>query len=109
MAPWSAAPPWMTAVFPTLSRTAFNEEPVIMTLFIGFLTVVLVLVCLFLILLILIQLPKKEAGAGIAFGGSPTDALFGYGSCTALTKITIVCAAVLRVLARILSFLIPHQ
>ena len=55
---------------------------------IGLLTVILVLDCLFLVLLILIQLPKKEAGAGIAFGGGATDALFGAGSGNALTKIT---------------------
>jgi len=54
----------------------------------GLLTVLLVLDCLLLILLVLIQLPKKEAGAGIAFGGAATDALFGAGSGNALTKIT---------------------
>ena len=76
-----------------------------MTLLIGFLTVVLVLDCLFLILLILIQLPKKEAGAGIAFGGAATDALFGAGSGTALTKITKYCAGVFLGLALFLSIL----
>ncbi|MBN2505396.1 MAG: preprotein translocase subunit SecG [Verrucomicrobia bacterium] len=55
---------------------------------IGFLTFLLVMDCLFLILLILIQLPKKEAGMGQAFGGAATDALFGAGSGTALTKLT---------------------
>jgi len=54
----------------------------------GLLTVLLVLDCLFLILLVLIQLPKKDAGAGLAFGGGATDALFGAGSGNALTKIT---------------------
>ena len=76
-----------------------------MNLFIGFLTVVLVLDCLFLILLILIQLPKKEAGAGIAFGGAATDALFGAGSGTALTKITKYCAGIFLGLALFLSIL----
>jgi preprotein translocase subunit SecG len=80
-----------------------------MNLFIGFLTVVLVLDCLFLILLILIQLPKKEAGAGIAFGGAATDALFGAGSGTALTKITKYCAGVFLGLALFLSILNAHQ
>ena len=80
-----------------------------MTLFIGFLTVVLVLDCLFLILLILIQLPKKEAGAGIAFGGAATDALFGAGSGTALTKITKYCAGVFLGLALFLSILNAHH
>jgi protein translocase SecG subunit len=55
---------------------------------IGFFTFLLVVDCLFLILLILIQLPKKEAGMGQAFGGATTDALFGAGSGTALTKLT---------------------
>ena len=80
-----------------------------MNLLIGFLTVVLVLDCLFLILLILIQLPKKEAGAGIAFGGAATDALFGAGSGTALTKITKYCAGVFLGLALFLSVLNAHH
>ena len=80
-----------------------------MTLLIGFLTVVLVLDCLFLILLILIQLPKKEAGAGIAFGGAATDALFGAGSGTALTKITKYCAGLFLGLALFLSILNAHH
>jgi preprotein translocase subunit SecG len=58
------------------------------TLFIGTLTVILVLDCILLILLVLLQLPKKEAGAGLAFGGAATDALFGAGSGTVLTRIT---------------------
>jgi preprotein translocase subunit SecG len=50
--------------------------------------VLLVLNCLLLILLVLVQLPKKDAGAGIAFGGGAADALFGAGSGNVLTKIT---------------------
>jgi len=80
-----------------------------MNLLIGFLTVVLVLDCLFLVLLILIQLPKKDAGAGIAFGGGATDALFGAGSGTALTKITKYCAGVFLGLALFLSILNAHH
>jgi preprotein translocase subunit SecG len=80
-----------------------------MNLLIGFLTVVLVVDCLFLILLILIQLPKKEAGAGIAFGGAATDALFGAGSGTALTKITKYCAGLFLGLALFLSILNAHH
>ena len=45
-----------------------------MSVFIGLLTVAFVLDCVLLILLVLIQLPKKEAGAGVAFGGAATDA-----------------------------------
>ena len=58
----------------------------------GFLTVAMFLTCLLLILLVLAQLPKKEAGAGMAFGSGATDALFGAGSGTALTKLTKYCA-----------------
>ena len=54
----------------------------------GILTVLLALNCLLLILLVLVQLPKKDAGAGMAFGGGTADALFGAGSGNALTKIT---------------------
>jgi preprotein translocase subunit SecG len=72
---------------------------------IGFLTVVIILDCVILCLLVLIQLPKKEAGAGLAFGGSATDALFGAGSGTVLTKITKYAAAIFFVLAIVLSLL----
>ncbi|HYT59920.1 MAG TPA: preprotein translocase subunit SecG [Haliangiales bacterium] len=77
--------------------------------FIGLLTVILVLDCLLLMLLILIQLPKKEAGAGIAFGGGATDALFGAGSGTALTKITKYSAGVFLGLSLLLSAIRAHQ
>ena len=70
-----------------------------MTLLIGLLTVLMVLDCLLLILLVLVQLPKKEAGAGLAFGGAATDALFGAGSGNALTKITKYVAGAFFVLA----------
>jgi preprotein translocase subunit SecG len=69
------------------------------------LTVAMVLNCLLLILLVLIQLPKKEAGAGLAFGGGATDALFGAGSGNVLTKITKWSAGAFFALALILSIL----
>lgn len=72
---------------------------------IGFLTFVMVLDSLALILLVLIQLPKKEAGAGLAFGGAATDALFGAGSGNVLTKITKYSAGTFFVLAVVLSLL----
>jgi protein translocase SecG subunit len=59
-----------------------------MTFFIGILTAILILDCLLLILLVLVQLPKKEAGAGLAFGAGAADALFGAGAGNPLTKIT---------------------
>ena len=76
-----------------------------MAFIIGLLTFVMVLDCVILILLVLIQLPKKEAGAGLAFGGSATDALFGAGSGTVLTKITKYAATGFFVLALVLSIL----
>ena len=66
---------------------------------IGLFTVVMVLDCLVLMFLVLIQLPKKDAGAGLAFGGGATDALFGAGSGNVLTKITKYAAAIFFILA----------
>jgi preprotein translocase subunit SecG len=81
-----------------------------MTILIGFLTFILVVNCLFLILLVLVQLPKKEAGAGLAFGAGATDALFGAGSGNVLTKITKYSAGIFLVLAMLLSILnIKHH
>ncbi|MGN6644257.1 MAG: preprotein translocase subunit SecG [Verrucomicrobiota bacterium] len=83
-----------------------------MVFVIGFLTVVLVLDCLFLILLVLMQLPKKEAGAGLAFGGAATDALFGAGSGNFLTKATKYAAIgffVLTVLVSVLQNQYAHR
>jgi preprotein translocase subunit SecG len=59
-----------------------------MSFLIGILTFFLIVNCAVLILLVLVQLPKKDAGAGLAFGGGAADALFGAGSGNALTKIT---------------------
>jgi protein translocase SecG subunit len=70
-----------------------------MSFFIGVLTFFLVVNCAVLILLVLVQLPKKDAGAGLAFGGGAADALFGAGSGNALTKITKYATIVFFVLA----------
>ena len=72
---------------------------------IGLLTLLMVLDCVVLVLLVLLQLPKKEAGAGLAFGGAATDALFGAGSGNVLTKITKYVASIFFVLAFLLSIL----
>ena len=80
-----------------------------MMLLIGLLTVVMVANCLFLILLVLMQLPKKEAGAGLAFGGAATDALFGSGSGNFLTKATKYSVVVFFVLAVVISIMQNHQ
>src|SRR5438093_5098542 len=70
---------------------------------IGVLTFVMVVVCAVLVALVLIQLPKKDTGGGLAFGGGATDALFGAGSGTVLTKVTKYAAAAFFILAVILS------
>jgi preprotein translocase subunit SecG len=72
---------------------------------IGLLTLFMVLDCIVLVFLVLIQLPKKEAGAGLAFGGAASDALFGAGSGNVLTKITKYSATIFFVMALLLSIL----
>lgn len=76
-----------------------------MGFFIGLLTFVLVLDCLVLILLVLMQLPKKDAGAGLAFGGGTTDALFGAGSGNVLTNATKYAAGIFFALALLIGVL----
>jgi protein translocase SecG subunit len=79
------------------------------SLIIWLLTVLMVLNCILLVFLILLQLPKKDAGAGIAFGGAATDALFGAGSGNVLTKITKYCASAFFVMALLLAVLGPPR
>jgi preprotein translocase subunit SecG len=76
-----------------------------MSFIVGILTVFLVLNCALLILLILIQLPKKDAGAGLAFGGGAADALFGAGSGNVLTKVTKYATVIFFVLSLFLGYL----
>lgn len=76
-----------------------------MSLLIGFLTFILVVNCLFLALLVLVQLPKKEAGAGLAFGAGAVDTLIGAGSGNALTKMTKYAAGLFLGLAVLLAIL----
>jgi len=81
-----------------------------MTLFlIILLSVVMVLDCVVLCFLVLMQLPKKEAGAGLAFGGAASDALFGAGSGNFLTKATKWTAGVFFALAFFLSLLQSYR
>src|SRR6516165_9661631 len=76
---------------------------------IGLLTFFMILDCIVLVFLVLIQLPKKEAGAGLAFGGAATDALFGAGSGNFLTKTTKWTAGIFFVLALTLSLLQSYR
>lgn len=73
------------------------------------LSVVMVIDCVLLVFLVLMQLPKKEAGAGLAFGGAATDALFGAGSGNVLTKATKYSAGIFFALAIILSVLQSYR
>lgn len=79
-----------------------------LSLLLGFLTVLLVLNCIVLVLLVLIQLPKKEAGIGMAFGAGATEALFGAGSGTVLTKVTKYSAGLFLGLSLVLSVAGSH-
>jgi len=76
-----------------------------MSFIVAILTVFLVINCALLILLILIQLPKKDAGAGMAFGGAAADALFGAGSGNVLTKVTKYSTIIFFGLALVLGYL----
>lgn len=76
-----------------------------MSFIVGILTFLLIVNCLLLLLLVLIQLPKKDAGAGLAFGGGAADSLFGAGSGNALTKITKWAAVIFFALAILLGYL----
>jgi preprotein translocase subunit SecG len=80
-----------------------------MNIFYILLSVLMVLDCVVLIFLVLLQLPKKEAGAGMAFGGSATDALFGAGSGNALTTITKYSAGIFFSLALIMAIITAHR
>jgi preprotein translocase subunit SecG len=80
-----------------------------MSLIIGFLTIVLVLTSFFLILLILAQLPKKEAGAGLAFGAGAAEAVFGAGAGTPLSKITKIFATLFLGLAVLLGVMNSYE
>ena len=72
------------------------------------LTVALVLVSSMLILLVLVQLPKKDAGTGVAFGGAAADALFGAGSGNVLTKVTKWLVVVFFVVVLLLGAVHDH-
>jgi protein translocase SecG subunit len=80
-----------------------------MNIFFGLLTVVLFFDCVVLIFLVLLQLPKKEAGAGTAFGGAATDALFGAGSGNALTALTQYAAGIFFGLALIMAIMMAQR
>jgi preprotein translocase subunit SecG len=74
-----------------------------------FLTILMFMDCVLLVFLVLLQLPKKEAGAGMAFGGAATDALFGAGSGNVLTKITKYVAGIFFGLAILMALMAAHK
>jgi len=55
------------------------------------------------VLLILIQLPKKESGSGLAFGGGTLDMALGAGAGNVLTKLTKVSASLFLLLCLVLA------
>ena len=80
-----------------------------MAVVIFLLSLILVLTSLFLVLLVIVQLPKKEAGAGMSFGGSMGEMILGAGSGNVLTKITKYIAGIFLGCALVLSWLISHR
>lgn len=80
-----------------------------LSLVIGLLTLLLVLNSVLLILMVLVQLPKKEAGLGMAFGAATADALFGAGSGTVLTRWTKYATGGFLALSLLLSVLRNHE
>jgi len=80
-----------------------------MNILFSFLGAVLFLDCILLIFLVLLQLPKKEAGAGMAFGGAATDALFGAGSGNALTTITKGATWAFFLVALMMALITSHR
>jgi preprotein translocase subunit SecG len=80
-----------------------------LSLVIGLLTIALVLTSVMLILMVLVQLPKKEAGLGMAFGGATADALFGAGSGTVLSRWTKYATGLFLILSLVLSMLRNHD
>ena len=72
---------------------------------ISILTFLLVLNCFFLVFLILIQLPKKESGSGLAFGGGALDMALGAGAGNVLTRFTKFSASLFIGLCLILAVL----
>ncbi|MBX3746818.1 MAG: preprotein translocase subunit SecG [Verrucomicrobiae bacterium] len=80
-----------------------------MSIFIGLLTFVLMVIALFLILLVLVQLPKKDAGVGMAFGAGMSEMLLGAGSGNVLTRITKYTVGIFLGLSLLLSVLISSE
>ena len=74
-----------------------------MSILIPILTTVMVLNCFFLVLLILIQLPKKESGSGLAFGGGALDMALGAGAGNVLTRFTKYSASLFLILCLVLA------
>ena len=76
-----------------------------MNILITLLTWILVINCFFLVFLILIQLPKKESGSGLAFGGGALDMALGAGAGNVLTRITKFSASLFLGLCMVLAVL----
>ncbi len=63
-----------------------------LSIFITFLTFVLILISIFMVLVILMQRANANAGMGAAFGGGAAESAFGAETSNILTKATRYCA-----------------
>ncbi len=63
-----------------------------LSIFITFLTFVLILISIFMVLVILMQRANANAGMGAAFGGGAAESAFGADTSNILTKATRYCA-----------------
>jgi preprotein translocase subunit SecG len=88
------------------SRAPFS--PLVMQIFIGFLTVIEILVCLLLILLILMQRPRQE-GLGATFAADAMNSLAGTQATNVLQKGTTWLCGALFVITVLLGALIARN
>lgn len=80
-----------------------------MSILIGLFSFALVVTSILIILLVLVQLPKKEAGGGLAFGGGASQAVLGAGAGNALTRLTRNLAIVFLSIAFLTSVLVSQR
>ncbi|WOO43376.1 preprotein translocase subunit SecG [Rubellicoccus peritrichatus] len=73
-----------------------------LTILIGFFTVVLVLICAYVVLIVLMQRASTNAGLGSALGGGAMESALGGGASNVLTRGTVLGAALFFSLAFIL-------
>lgn len=80
-----------------------------LSIFITFLTFVLILISIFMVLVILMQRANANAGMGAAFGGGAAESAFGAETSNILTKATRYCAFAFFGIALVLYILYLKQ